>query len=117
MKRSVLAAALVVLCAALLTGQGKTLKLFFYSPELSDQYNDMAKQYLADTGVTLDITVNQADYVTGFRSKLNSGDTPDVFMSSAYADNATYKDYVYDLTNEDFMKSLEPSALSGVTVK
>jgi raffinose/stachyose/melibiose transport system substrate-binding protein len=117
MKRSVLAAALVVLCAALLTGQGKTLKLFFYSPELSDQYNDMAKQYLADTGVTLDITVNQADYVTLLRAKLNSGDIPDVFMSSAYADNTTYKDYVYDLTNEDFMKKLEPSALSGVTVK
>ena len=118
MKRFLLAAALVVLCTALAAGQGKvTLKLFFYSPELTDQYNDMARAYQADTGNTLDITVNQADYVTLLRSKLNSGDIPDVFMSSAYADNATYKDYVYDLTNEDFMKMLEPSALSGVTVK
>ena len=70
MKRSVLAAALIVLCAALLTGQGKTLKLFFYSPELTDQYNDMAKAYQAETGNTLDITVNQADYVTLLRAKL-----------------------------------------------
>ena len=60
--------------------------------------------------------MNQADYVTLLRAKLNSGDIPDVFMSSAYADNTTYKDYVYDLTNADFMKMLEPSALTGVTV-
>jgi len=116
MKRSVLVAAFIVLCAALLTGQGKTLKLFFYSPELTDQYNDMARAYQAQAGVTLDITVQQADYVTLLRAKLNSGDIPDVFMSSAYADNTTYKDYVYDLTNEDFMKLLEPTALTGVTV-
>jgi raffinose/stachyose/melibiose transport system substrate-binding protein len=76
----------------------------------------MARAYEAETGNTLDITVNQADYVTLLRSKLNSGDIPDVFMSSAYADNSTYKDYVYDLSDEDFMKTLEPSALTGVTV-
>ena len=117
MKRLVLATALIVLCAALVAGQGKTLNVFWYSPELTDQYNDMAREYQAETGNTLDITVNQADYVTLLRAKLNSGDIPDVFMSSAYADNSTYKDYVYDLTDADFMKQLEPSALSGVTVK
>ncbi len=117
MKRPVLAAVFIVLCAALLSAQAKvTLKLFFYSPELTDQYNDMAREYQAETGNTLDITVNQADYVTLLRAKLNSGDIPDVFMSSAYADNATYKDYVYDLSGADFMKQLEASALSGVTV-
>ncbi len=117
MKKFLLAAVLLVAGAALVMGQGKvTLKLFFYSPELTDQYNDMAREYQAETGNTLDITVNQADYVTLLRAKLNSGDIPDVFMSSAYADNSTYKDYVYDLTDVDFMKSLEPSALAGVTV-
>lgn len=93
-----------------------TLKLFFFSPELTEQYNDMSKKYNEETGNTLDITVLQADYVTVLSAKLNSGDIPDVFMSSAYADNVTYKDYIYDLTDEDFMKSLEPSSLSGVTV-
>jgi raffinose/stachyose/melibiose transport system substrate-binding protein len=117
MKRYLLAAAFVVLCAALVAGQGKTLKLFFYSPELTDQYNDMAREYKAETGVTLDITVNQADYRTLLNAKLNSGDIPDVFMSSAYADNSTYKDYIYDLTDADFLKQLEPSALAGVTAQ
>jgi len=85
---------LIVLCvAALMACQKKvvTLKLFFYSPELTDQYNDMAREYKAETGNILDITVQQADYVTLLRAKLNSGDIPDVFMSSAYADNSTYK--------------------------
>ncbi len=93
-----------------------TLKLFFFSPELTEQYNDMANAYHQETGNTLDINVQQADYVTLLSAKLNSGDIPDVFMSSAYADNITYKDYVYDLTDEDFMKELEPSTLDGVTL-
>ena len=93
-----------------------TLNLLFYSPELADQYNDMVAAYKAETGVTLDITVLQADYRSVLTSRINSGDIPDVFMSSAYADNNTYKDYVYDLTNEDFMKNIQSSALQGVTV-
>ncbi|MGO8693426.1 MAG: ABC transporter substrate-binding protein [Rectinemataceae bacterium] len=107
----------LLLAASALVAQGTTLKLFFYSPELSDQYNDMAREYKAETGNTLDITVLQADYVTVLRARLNSGDIPDVFMSSAYADNQTYKDYILDLTGQDFIKQIEPTALMGVTVK
>lgn len=104
-------------------GQGKTeekkpvtLTLLFYSPELAEQYTAMAKAYNEETGNTLDITVLQADFVTVLRAKLNSGDIPDVFMSSANADNYTYKDYYYDLTDQPFIKKIEPSALAGVTV-
>jgi raffinose/stachyose/melibiose transport system substrate-binding protein len=119
MKKSFLAIVFLLLCAALVVGQTQkpvTLKMLFYSPELTDQYNDMANAYKAQTGNTLDITVLQSDYVTVLRAKLNSGDIPDVFMSSAYADNQTYKDYCYDMTNESFIKLLEPTALQGVTV-
>jgi raffinose/stachyose/melibiose transport system substrate-binding protein len=125
MKRKMLAVVCLVFSALLLFAQTSkpvvnknpvTLKLMFFSPELTDQYNDMAATYKAETGNTLDITVLQADYVTVLRAKLNSGDIPDVFMSSAYADNDTYKDYCYDLTNEDFMKQLEPTSMTGVTV-
>ena len=116
MKKIFLMLSLLVCVTALAMGQAVTLKVFFYSPELTDQYNDMAKQYLAETGVTLDMTVLQNDYRTVLSARINSGDIPDIFMSSAYADNDTYKDYVYDLTKEDFMKLLEPTALTGVTV-
>jgi len=93
-----------------------TLDLLFYSPELAEQYDDMVRAYKAETGVTLEITVLQTDYRSVLTSRINSGDIPDVFMSSAYADNSTYKDYVYDLTNESFIAEIEPSALQGVTV-
>jgi len=93
-----------------------TLSVMFYSPELQEQYNDMVEAYRSETGVNLDITVLQADYRSVLTSKINSGDIPDIFMSSAYADNSTYKDYVYDLTDEAFMKNIEPAALQGVTV-
>ncbi|HEY9595041.1 MAG TPA: extracellular solute-binding protein, partial [Spirochaetia bacterium] len=119
MKKIVLAIGFLLIGAALLVAQARnpvTLKLLFYSPELADQYNDMAKAYHDQTGNTLDITVLQSDFVTVLRAKLNSGDIPDVFMSSAYADNATYKDYYLDLTDQDFIKRIEPTALLGVTV-
>ncbi len=117
MKKVVFALSLSLAAGALLAGQaGVTLKVMFYSPELTDQYNDMAKAYQSATGTALDITVLQDDYKTVLSAKLNSGDIPDVFMSSAYADNATYKDYSYDLTGQDFIKQIEPSALTGVTV-
>jgi raffinose/stachyose/melibiose transport system substrate-binding protein len=95
---------------------GTTLTFLFYSPELQSQYNDMAAAYKAETGVTLDITVLQTDFRSVLTSRINSGDIPDVFMSSAYADNSTYKDYVYDFSKEDFIKNISPSALEGVTV-
>lgn len=93
-----------------------TLDVMFYSPELSEQYDDMVSAYFEETGVKLEITVLQTDYRSVLTSRINTGDIPDVFMSSAYADNSTYKDYVYDLTDESFMAQLEPSALQGVTV-
>lgn len=93
-----------------------TLKMLFYSPELTEQYNDMKQEYNKETGNTLDITVLQTDFTTVLNSKLNSGDIPDVFMSSAYADNVTYKDYYYDLTKESFVKDLDPNSLVGVTL-
>lgn len=94
-----------------------TLKFLLNSPELTEQYNDMAKEYNKQfPNVTLDMNVLQNDYITVLKARLNSGDIPDMFMSSAYNENKVYKDYIYDLTNEDFMKQIEPSALNGVTM-
>ena len=97
-------------------GGGTTVTMLFYSPELQSQYNDMAAAYKAETGVTLDITVLQTDFRSVLTSRINSGDIPDIFMSSAYADNTTCRDYVYDLSKEDFIKKVSPTALEGVTV-
>jgi raffinose/stachyose/melibiose transport system substrate-binding protein len=116
MRKALLVLAILAMVGGGIVAQGKTITMLFYSPELTEQYNDMAKAYEAATGNKLDITVLQADFVTVLRARLNSGDIPDVFMSSAYADNSTYKDYVYDLSAQGFIKDLQPTALTGVTV-
>ena len=97
--------------------QPVTLKFMLNSPELTDQYKAMAAEYKkAKPNVTIDMTIIQNDYQTVLKSKLNSGDVPDLFMSSAYHDNRVYSDYEYDLTNEDFMKNIDPAFLKAVTL-
>jgi len=107
------------LAGLVIAGCGKsrgetTLTLLFYSPELQSQYNEMAEAYKAETGVTLDIVLTQGNYRSVLAARINSGDAPDVFMSSAYADNFDYRDYSYDLSKEDFIKNITPAALEGV---
>ena len=93
---------------------GTTLTLLFYSPELQSQYTELTAAYKAETGVTLDIVLTQGEYRSVLAARINSGDAPDVFMSSAYADNVDYRDYSYDLSREDFIKNITPTALEGV---
>jgi len=89
-----------------------TLKLSFIVPTDGPvQRNGKRIQYR--DGKYIGHNVLQNDYITVLKANLNSGIIPDVFMSSAYADNSTYKDYTYDLTNEDFIKQLEPTVLTA----
>jgi raffinose/stachyose/melibiose transport system substrate-binding protein len=116
MRKALLAVALTALVAFGANAQKVTLHLLVYGAATADAYNDLAAKYLAETGVTLDFDLHTNDQQTVLRAALNSGNYPDLFMTSAYADNLGYKDYTYDLTNEDFIKLLQPSTLSGVTL-
>lgn len=94
-----------------------TLKFMMNSPELTDYYNDMFAAYKeVRPNVTIEAQILQNDYQTVLKTKLNSNDIPDLFMSSAYNDNKVYKDYEYMLNNEDFIKHIEPSILTSVTL-
>lgn len=93
-----------------------TLDLLVYGATTADAFTALANEYKSETGDTLNITLLTNDQQTVLRARLNSGNIPDIFMTSAYADNVAYKDYTYNLTNEPFIKSLQPSTLSGVTV-
>lgn len=99
------------------SSQSVTLNFMLNSPELTDQYKAMAAEYKKTApNVTINMTIIQNDYQTVLKSKLNSGEVPDLFMSSAYNDNLVYQDYTYDLTNESFMKSIDPQFLKSVTL-
>lgn len=94
-----------------------TLNFMLNSPELTEQYNEMVAEYKkVKPNVTINLEILQNDYQTVLKTKLNSGEAPDLFMSSAYNDNKVFKDYAYNLDNEDFMKNIDPSMLTAVTL-
>lgn len=58
--------------------------------------------------MNLEFTILQTDYFPVLKSRLNSSDLPDVFMSNAYLHNDVYRDYWYDLTHESTWKTWNP---------
>ena len=93
-----------------------TLNFMLNSPELTDYYNDMAAAYKEERpNVTIDMEILQNDYQTVLASRLNSGEVPDLFLSSAYNDNKVYADYIYILNDEPFMDNIQPELLASVT--
>ncbi|REE85368.1 raffinose/stachyose/melibiose transport system substrate-binding protein [Paenibacillus taihuensis] len=88
-----------------------------YAPEMTESINKLAADYKKEhPNVTITATIHQDDYPTLLKSRINSGDIPDIFMTGAYNENKTYQDYVYDLKDEPFMKNIVPTALPGVTL-
>jgi raffinose/stachyose/melibiose transport system substrate-binding protein len=123
MKRAFIFLIFCCLAGSFFTGCNKkkiqneiTLNLLFYSPGLEPQYIEMTEAYKAKSGVSFNIAVTQRDYRSVLDTRITSGDPPDVFMSSAYSDNITYFDNIYDLTSQDFIGNITPAALQGVIV-
>ena len=86
------------------------------SPELTEAYKDAFAQYEKETGVHIDADILQNDYQTVLKTRLNSGDIPDLFITSAYNDNKVYRDYDYNLDKEALLKNVQPAILSSVTL-
>lgn len=115
----------ILLCVALLSvfisgvqGAPKkvTLRLMQFKPEITDQVHAMAKQYNKENpNVIIEAEILQADYEAVLSTKLNSRNAPDIFMTNGYFYNQVYLDYSYDLTNEDYIKEIDPSTLEAAT--
>jgi raffinose/stachyose/melibiose transport system substrate-binding protein len=94
-----------------------TISILQYAPEMSDALHTMTDAYTKEhPNVKFDITIHQDDYFTLLKTRINSGDVPDIFMTGAYNDISTYQDYSYDMTNEPFMKNIVDTAKTGVTL-
>ncbi len=93
-----------------------SLSFMLNSPELTEAYKDAFAQYEKETGVHIDADILQNDYQTVLKTRLNSGDIPDLFITSAYNDNKVYRDYDYNLDKEALLKNVQPAILSSVTL-
>lgn len=102
--------------AAKKTNAKKELTFLLNSPELTEAYKQCFAEYEKQTGVSIVADILQNDYQTVLKTRLNSGDIPDMFLTSAYNDNKVFKDYSYNLENEPFMKNVQSAILSSVTL-
>lgn len=92
------------------------LYFMFNGPEYTDYYYDLIDHYTEEhPNVSIELEILQNDYQTVLRSRLNSGDVPDLFLSSAYSDNTLYADYIYNLEGEEFIKNFPETTLTSVT--
>ncbi|MFD1772458.1 ABC transporter substrate-binding protein [Paenibacillus rhizophilus] len=90
------------------------LKMFTFGEGLSEQLHDMAEKYhTLHPEVTVETELISNEYDSVLKTKLNSGDVPDIFMTQGYATNRTYKDIVVELTGEPFLDQIENSALKA----
>lgn len=118
MKRTLtfVAALVLTLCMALSACAETTLTFLFNSPENIDAYNALIAAYEeANPDVKIEMEALQNDYQTVLKSRLNAGTIPDLFLTSAYNDNKVYADYVYPLTDEAFIKAVDPGVLTAVS--
>lgn len=98
------------------SGGKKELTFLLNSPELTEAYKECFAEYEKETGVKITADILQNDYQTVLKTRLNSGDIPDMFLTSAYNDNKVFGDYSYNLEKEPFMKNVQSAILASVTL-
>ncbi|HBE76828.1 MAG TPA: sugar ABC transporter substrate-binding protein [Firmicutes bacterium] len=93
-----------------------TIKMFLNSPEYTNAYNAFVTEYKkVKPNVTIDLQVMQADYPTILKTKIASGDIPDIFMTTAGAEIKQYAEYSADLTKEPLAGAMIPSVRNNVS--
>lgn len=122
---SVLACALV---AASFTGCQKKagndnsdkikLELYYYKQENQEGLKKIVKAYEAkNPNVSVDLLIIPNDADAAMSARAAQGALPDILQMQSYSRVTEYasKGYLVDLTNEDSMKNILPSALPAVT--
>ena len=78
-----------------------TLNVFDAHAYGLEEYDEMVKAFeKSHPGVTVDVQHAANDYDTLLQSRVNSGDTPDVFDAEAGTKAKMYYDYAYDWSND-----------------
>ena len=116
MKRGLALLAGAFLIAAVASAAPVTLKIMHWQPQFTDQFKAMGAAFTKQfPDITIDFEIQSADYNTILKTRLNSGDIPDVFMYNPYSGNKVIAEYALDLSNEPFIKNIYESVLFGST--
>lgn len=84
--------------------------MFISSPEYADFINELIDEYKnVKPNVTINYETTQNDYPTMLKAKLNAGECPDIFASTAGKEIEIYKEYSYDLSGQPVQEALLPA--------
>lgn len=97
-------------------GEKVTIKLMQFKVEITDEVQQMVADYTKENpNVIIEAQVTR-DYETLLKTRFQSGDEPDIFMTKAFTDITDWSDKLADLSNEPWMDKVSPSAVAGMTV-
>ncbi|GGI46365.1 hypothetical protein GCM10008018_16730 [Paenibacillus marchantiophytorum] len=91
------------------------IKVFVASPEYTDAYNAAILEYKkVKPNVTIQLEIMQSDYPTVLKTKIATGDMPDVFQSTA-GEIKQYAEYSADLSNEPLAQAMTDSVKTSMS--
>jgi raffinose/stachyose/melibiose transport system substrate-binding protein len=94
-----------------------TIKMFTASPEYTEAYNAYIAEYKkVKPNVKIELEIMQADYKTVLKSKIASGNLPDVFQSTAGGEIQQYAQYSADLTKEPLAAAMNDAVRSNMSL-
>lgn len=88
-----------------------TVTIFQSKVEITEKLEQLAKEYTDITdGVKVEVWGTTGDdYATQLQTKLGSGQGPTILSPGVGTTAEAISDYLYDLSNEDFVKYIAPS--------
>lgn len=79
-----------------------------------DAFRMIVDDFVKETGIKVDLVTPGDDYETVMKTRMASGDMPDVFVTHGWS-IARYKEYLTPLTNEEWYGSIEESILPVIS--
>lgn len=93
-----------------------TVHIFMGSPEITDAVNTSIAEYKkVKPNVTIQLQVLQSDLNTVLKSKIASGDIPDVFQTTNGPELKEYSEYSADISNMPAVKALASNIKSSMS--
>jgi len=91
------------------------INMFISQPEYADAIGKLIAEYkTVKPNVTINYETTQNDYPTLLKAKLNSGDVPDIFASTAGKEIDVYKEYSLDLSDQPLMETMLPAVQAAM---
>lgn len=96
---------------------GETTEIYWLmnSPEYSDAFDKLFEEYKKiDPSVNIEIEITQ-DPIPLLKTKIASGNVPDIFVTTVGTELEQYDKYSYDVSQEPYVDEFQPSIRESLT--